>query len=363
MYVRWGAVAESARHMFKSRTTFVVGAGASQEANLPVGRDLKGRIAEVLDIRFDHWQQTSGDFRIAQSFRDHVKFPDGRSGDINPLLHKCWQIRDVMPMAAISIDNYLDAHRGDEELALCGKLGIVKCILDAEANSNLKLKEHSDRYEMKSVSNTWYLSFLQMLTENVSRHDVDKIFDNIAIVSFNYDRCIEHFLAQAVSEYYNIDISDVRKLVSKLRIYHPYGQVGSLPWQDSDGVRFGNNDRVDLLQIAKQIKTFTEGMHDTEQLEAMRKSVADAETLVFLGFAFHPQNLDLIAPSAYSCTRRVFATAKDVSASDQKAIRRDITTMITRVNNDTDAPPEIEMLDDTCSGFFRHFWRSLPAAL
>jgi len=40
--------------MFKSKTLFVVGAGASQEAGLPTGTELKSIIAEKLDITFDH---------------------------------------------------------------------------------------------------------------------------------------------------------------------------------------------------------------------------------------------------------------------------------------------------------------------
>lgn len=38
--------------MFKSRTLFVIGAGASKEVGMPIGTDLTKLIAKSLDIRF-----------------------------------------------------------------------------------------------------------------------------------------------------------------------------------------------------------------------------------------------------------------------------------------------------------------------
>lgn len=58
--------------MFKSKTVFIVGAGASCEAGLPSGDTLKERIAELLDIRFNDWgsDQISGDRRIVKALRE-----------------------------------------------------------------------------------------------------------------------------------------------------------------------------------------------------------------------------------------------------------------------------------------------------
>ena len=351
--------------MFRSKTVFVVGAGASNEVNLPTGNDLKGRIAQALDIKFDHWTQMTGDRRIAHFFREYVKLDADRHGNINPLLKKCWQIRDVMPVAAISIDNYIDAHRGDKDLELCGKLGIVKCILDAESSSKLKFKESSERYDLPELQDTWYMSFLRMLTEGVSRDDVGSIFDNLSIITFNYDRCIEHFLPQALADLYNLSLSDMQLLVGKLRIYHPYGQVGPLPWQDrQNGIAYGYNEWADLLVIAEKIKTFTEGMHSGRDLSPIRQFVAQAETIVFLGFAFHAQNLELISPDIPMATRRIFATVKGISHSDEQEIVRDLKRMhiSSNIGGSEYKEPKVSLLNDTCNSLFHHFWRSLPAA-
>jgi len=65
-----------------------------------------------------------------------------------------------------------------------------------------------------------------MLTEGVKCADVDEIFNNVSIVCFNYDRCIEIFLKEALITYYKIDEIKSVDLVGRLNIIHPYGSVG-----------------------------------------------------------------------------------------------------------------------------------------
>lgn len=243
--------------MFRSKTLFIVGAGASCEAGLPDGGALKGKIAGLLDIRYQHGlRQISGDDQIVYALHQHVRGEDGSRGDINPYLQKARHIRDIVPTLAISIDNYLDAHQGDEHTEVCGKLGIVRAILNAEATSKLKHREdHNRRFNLAGLSGTWYSRFFQMLTENVPKAAASRVFDNVSIITFNYDRCIERFLAQALADYYQLTLEQGESLVAqKLRIYHPYGQVGPLPWQDlSRGVEFGSLG-ADLLPLAKALR-------------------------------------------------------------------------------------------------------------
>lgn len=69
------------RRMFKKKTVFVVGAGASCEVGLPAGDKLKGIIGNKLNIRFENFSHlASGDPDIVEACRSIA----GR-GDINPL--------------------------------------------------------------------------------------------------------------------------------------------------------------------------------------------------------------------------------------------------------------------------------------
>lgn len=120
------------------KTVFIIGAGASKEVNLPTGYELKQTISKLLDIRFEHWNQISGDRLIRNAFELITQQSDGREGDINPYLKESWHIRDALPLA-ISIDNFIDSQRDNEQIALCGKLGICRAILEAEKTAYYSL--------------------------------------------------------------------------------------------------------------------------------------------------------------------------------------------------------------------------------
>ncbi len=98
-----------------NRTVFVIGAGASKEVKLPTGNELKLRIFHRLDIRYEsHVRTGTGDSVILEALRNYHDQTDPKS-DINAYLHEAWKIRDALPYA-ISIDNYIDAHRDNKEL-------------------------------------------------------------------------------------------------------------------------------------------------------------------------------------------------------------------------------------------------------
>ena len=58
----------------------------------------------------------------------------------------------------------------------------------------------------------------------------------------------------------------------KLKIFHPYGSLGPLPWQsDEDAVGFGGGPfgQYDTVKMANGIRTFSERMADTDHLVGM----------------------------------------------------------------------------------------------
>jgi len=349
--------------VFQAKTVFVVGAGASCEVHLPTGEQLKGLIARLLDIRFeDGYRMTSGDPRLMEALRRHVAQPDGRPGNPNALLHKCWQIRDNLD-AAISIDNFLDAHAGDADLEFVGKLGIVKAILDSEKASKLRPKERGDgRFSMGELKDTWYRSFFRMVSEGVRRSDVNNIFQNVSFITFNYDRTIERVLAQQLHEYYALSEQEAQELVGNLEIHHPYGTIGPLLWQDRHGVGYGDNERANLIACAQRIKTFTQGVDDQADIERIRSLVRDADVLGFIGFAFHPMNMQILNPGGDANVQRVFASVMGLSRSDQAETEGDINELLQGERFFLPGNgPTIETFEGTCANFFEHFRRSLPA--
>ena len=314
--------------MLNSKTTFVVGAGASSEAGLPTGRELTATIAGMIDIKFDHdLTQISGDHVIYEALREHVRGEDGGDGDIYDYQQAGWFIRDAMPQAS-SIDSFIDTHQDNEKVKLCGKLAIVRSILAEERNSHLFFDDRNPdaKLNFESIEETWYNTFFQMLVVGFTKDNLRNLFNNVSFIIFNYDRCVEHFLFNAVQNYFGIEPSEVATLMQALPIIHPYGFVGELPWQaDKNSIPFGGAIRAgDLLSHAGKIKTYSERIEDAGAMTTLHQLLTDAEIIVFLGFAFHDENMNLMTSSAPNSLRHVFGTARGISDSDCEVIRGQI---------------------------------------
>jgi hypothetical protein len=115
-----------------------------------------------------------------------------------------------------------------------------------------------------------------------------------------------------------------------IKIIHPYGQVGHLPWRTRTGATpFGEEVGADrLLSLVGQIKTFTEQIENHFLVAETRGLLQKAQAIVFLGFGFHRQNLELMRPSEKTGIKRIFATAKGISNSDCDVVQGQITNTV-----------------------------------
>lgn len=340
----------------------VLGAGASKEVNLPTGFELKQLIAAHLNILFENGsRQQSGDWTICDSLRALAK--EAGEASINPLLHVCWRIRDAMPQA-MSIDNFIDSHREQERIATCGKLAITRCILEAEAASSLAIDQNNsyNKLNFNAIDGAWFNGFFQLLTENCQRQDLPSRLQSVTIISFNYDRCFEHYLYHALQNYYGLSQKEAADVMNHLEVHHPYGKVGVLPWMSSTPIGSmaygGTPSTAKLIELSKSLRTFTQGTDpSTSDIELIREAVDGAERLLFLGFAFHRLNLDLLFSGASKkkpSPAAVFATAYGLSTSDSKQIRDELAA---KAGRDID---QIHIRTDlTCAGLFREYWRGL----
>ena len=186
----------------------------------------------------------------------------------------------------------------------------------------------------------------------------------MAIVSFNYDRCIEQFLHLALQNYFSIDSGTAASTISNIEIHHPYGKVGNLPWTAGEvPTEYGHLPTAQqLLTIATQLRTFTEGVNPTtSDINAIRRTLANSERIVFLGFAFHRLNVDLLVPSPMAAGKSpvnaVYGTSHGLSKSDTEIIQCDLSNKL-GVRKD-----RIHVQNAfTCSELMDEYWRSLSLA-
>lgn len=346
--------------MFKPGTVFIVGAGASAELNMPFGVDFKSALSEKITFRFtDHSSNAlgSGDQLILQVF-ETLGFKRGNL-NINDFLEQAWDISNALPMVH-SIDSYIEIHNDNKKIDLISKLGIVRTILEAERNSKLYYLPHNkNEFSLRPLTGTWLAKFVQLLTSRVAKNDVESIFDNIAIICFNYDRCIEQFLALALEYTYSIEEKTARDIVKKLRIYHPYGTVGDLPWQEKNqfDITFGKEITADqLLEQTNKIKTYSEQTAEQETLNAIRQEIRTANTLIFLGMAYHKQNLDLLMPEAETKVRKIYGTSFGISESNKEIHKTELRPFLDSTGKAVD---HVYLNDLKCSNFLDEYSKSI----
>ena len=346
--------------MFKSPTLFILGAGASKEAGLPVGAELKKDISQKLNILFEPFEHypSSGDTLIVEALRYHVRETEGEGKNITPYQNAGWDIRDGISQAS-SIDSFIDIHRDNKKIELCGKLAITKCILEEEGKSKLYFGQRElKNLNFDNLEGTWFNKFWRLLYDGVSKANINALFHNVDFISFNYDRCVEHFLFNAIKNFYNLDDVKASELVSRLSVYHPYGTVGRLPELEGDQkpIEFGKeiDSGQTLLELSRQIKTFTEQIDDEKEIAHIRKLIQRAKVVIFLGFAFHEQNMVLLRPDEMTNVNHVFLTSQGISANDRGIIiKKIIDTFGLQLDYSN------IKFGTNCSELFQEYWRSL----
>ena len=253
-----------------------------------------------------------------------------------------------------------------------GKAAIVRTILHAERHSKLYV-DPSNIYNKLNVVNireTWFVKFMQVLGPGRKAPHVESVLDDVSFINFNYDRCLEHFLRNALQLLYSVPQQKAAEIVSKANIIHPYGFVGTL-----EKVPYGGNihGRMDFRELSNSIKTYTERIEEPEVLQNMQAAIREADCVVFLGFAYHKQNMALLKPPRSQKTKQIYGTAFQMSDKDVEEVVDELGTFFPDHENNQSiamvgeiSMPIVDMHDNirienklTCAQLFDHYAKSL----
>jgi hypothetical protein len=303
------------------KTVLVLGAGASVDFDLPTGEGLSKTIEESLTFRFTDDHNVTGDSAL--------RMQGERGPDAPKFFEAAQRLATALPYST-SIDDVLYKFGDDRHMVDAGKAAIIAAVLHAEKNSWLHQTTHPQGNPvatLRSRPDVWLHRFLRFVQSNTPVAQAASAFDGLSIINFNYDRCLEHYLHTALQPAFAMDADRAARIVNGLTILHPYGTVGPLPWQASHEakVSFGTGPaQVKLLEIARNIRTFSEQLADSEDEQKARMLIRDAERIVFLGFGFHSQNMALIGPKDRAYTGLIFGTVLGTSHADQDVFTRRI---------------------------------------
>jgi hypothetical protein len=154
-----------------------------------------------------------------------------------------------------SIDDVLTWFSSRKEVVELGKVAIAHEILKGERASHLYNLDNAEGLAAKTkVGSTWMPHFLSMVMDGHPDEYAERAFETVAIVNFNYDRTIEHFLYSALQYKFGLPEGRANGIVRDINIIRPYGSLGHLPWQGDSSLPFGGGK--DILAASKNILTY-----------------------------------------------------------------------------------------------------------
>lgn len=202
-----------------------------------------------------------------------------------------------------SVDAFLE-HRS--EFLRVGKAAIVSALI-ARENPN----------ELFRIGD-WYRYLLSKL--NTSFKDFDK--NKLAVITFNYDRSLEHYLLTALMHSYGKSQEACTEKVAAIPIIHVHGKMGDLL---SAGKRFRDyhhDVHQEAVQLAaNEIKIIHEGADGEPQFAEAKKYIAEADVMCFLGFGYDPVNCKRLLPSLTSLhERNIFGSALELTPAEIEGV-------------------------------------------
>ena len=326
---------------------------------MPTGPQLLEEIGRNLKIMIGHgYELTEAQAVIWRCISQLSRESNGSIG-ANSLQQAAWKL-SAASGEAMSIDNAIHA-LSDPKIEIVGKLAIAYSILSSEGKCSIFNPNDGIFPDMSAFRKTWYSLFAQILFEGVKIDHINMIFNNLSLINFNYDRCIENYLSLSLANYYGIDINQSQDVVKRATILRPYGRTGKLPWQlgPQSPIQFGKFEPQIVLSAIGQIRTFTERVIDEGELGAIKDCLMEADRIVFLGFAYYRQNLRVLRADIKSHAR-VMGTAFGISNSDKDVVKEELAQTF-GMQPTSENYGRIELADMKCKDFFESYWRTLTA--
>lgn len=369
-----------------NNTLLILGAGSSAECGFPVGEKLIRDIYEFVKGSTEGYKRDSNHravkirlenkqliWRLLE--RKGLKKADGFPYGVEDVEKFGNALCEAHPR---SIDEFLHDRK---EFSDIGKICILYCLSKYEDEKGLKPVFSDNKYCYPNLD--WYKYLWHSLTDGAAGNIEEFKKNRLKVITFNYDRSLEEFLLRAIRSKFGLTDWEAFELFKKtVDIKHVYGNLGvsfeefnysstedkevdvtwiegsprPMPYKPYDPAilfrlwggpgeygatdmdvltfRFGQeSDQLDLAKIiverAMRIKTYNENFKN-EMTTKFRNIIKNAENIIFLGFAFHSQNLKVLGlgPNLISKHTKVYGTAYGLSNPELEEKRQIIRAFI-----------------------------------
>jgi hypothetical protein len=304
--------------VLSSPVALVLGAGSSRDfgANdaspFPLGDDLRLQIAQAINIHVDTSARSikRGSEDILSAYRLVAQAANDDGMSVGHFVGAGQSIAQALP-GCESIDDLLERHASNILYGTAGKLAIAHCISRAERNSPLRQNPAKIQIpEISNYSHHWLSRFLQGATKRCNTvPELSNVFSQLKVVNFNYDRCFEWFSFLWLRHVYSLNDQEAWAVMNCMDVIHPYGSLGPLPNGSNRAFAFGGDvDPYDLVAMHSNILTYSESVEEDRRADKVASLTRDCTRVIFLGFAFHEQNMKLLNFEGSPATREIYAT-------------------------------------------------------
>lgn len=285
--------------MVGTPTVFIVGAGASLCYGLPLGSTLLKR-AKGLGPGAPAYQLA----------RRHTGIPAERLNAI---------IENLKQFPGSSIDDYLQKRRHDEDTQRLGRTLIAAFMGDAIVRE-LTLRP-GDK------SNDWLKSVFLQMSEGADSFDEFVAGNRVSFVTFNFDSVIETRLEGLAIDTYGA--IDSRALANAVPVFHVHGRLPPPPtaplgFEPHSLSGEASAEWVNwILSGASSVKVVFDDDIDEPTLNDARTALAEAQVLCFLGFSYHPTNVERLDLGRHKhAGRSLFGTTVGMTDGERQRAKR-----------------------------------------
>jgi hypothetical protein len=238
------------------RTVLILGAGSSQPYGLPLGWQLRDQVIDFAKREHIH-ELFEG---IENGAGDYLKFA-----------------KALATSGEKSVDAFLER---SPQWTRVGKLGIAYCLCCVEDATRL-FPPNQPKHD----------HWLETLWGHIRQESWRKQMAlPLSIVTFNYDRLVEHYLATVMASTFGVRRRLVNDYVTERLCIHVHGSLGSYNEHTFEEL-FGGSAKVEALGGAIGIKIIHEEEAVTQEFKRAQSILEKAQRIFFLGFGFHKTNL------------------------------------------------------------------------
>lgn len=243
--------------MINRRTVLVLGAGASNDYSFPLGYELLKRMCEDL---------TPGRGGTLRQQLTNLEFSSDQITNFRHALNFSGRV---------SVDAFLE-HRLD--FLEIGKAAIACELIKHERENTLFVKQ----------PNLWYQYLYSCMYAGFDEFRKNKL----AILTFNYDRSIEHYLFTALKNSFRKSDDEVSSVLRSIPIIHLYGNLGNHPYVGTNGRCYNDTIKPEVVRdCIKAIRIVAETEDEARTFGQAHKHLQEAELVCFLGFGYNEVNM------------------------------------------------------------------------